>query len=129
VKRRHLERWTVARRRAAGRYAGAFRRVGLAARVGLPQEQPGCRHVYHLYTVRLDRRERVRRALERQGIATQVAYPGSLPDQPALVPWRRGVSACPEARKAGRQVLSLPLYPELSARAIDRIVSAIRKSA
>ena len=125
VKLRRLDRWTEARRQAARRYAAAFRAAGLAGRVRLPAERPGCRHVYHLYTVRLAGRDRAQRALAGQGIDTQVAYPGSLPDQPALAGFRRRSPACPNARCAGREVLSLPMFPELSAPSIRRVVAAI----
>ena len=129
VKLRRLDRWTAARRQAARRYAAAFRAAGLAGRIRLPVERAGCQHVYHLYTVRVNGRDRIQRALAGQGIDTQVAYPGSLPDQPALAAYRRLSPPCPEARRASREVLSLPMFPELSSASIRRIVTAISRLA
>jgi len=131
VKLRHLDDWNAARRRHAHAYAAACARAGLR-QVGLPQERAGCEHVYHLYTIRLAERDRVQRALDAEGIATQVAYPSILPDQPALAPHvnpalsrKGGVKAggsFPQARQASEEVLSLPMYPELTATQIDDVV-------
>ena len=128
VKLRHLERWTAARREHAARYGRAFARRGLLERVRLPQERPGCEHVYHLYTVRLALRDRVQAALERKGISTQVAYPIPLPAQPALAAYRRSGQSFPHAARAAREVLSLPMYPELTPQAIEAVVEAVAES-
>jgi dTDP-4-amino-4,6-dideoxygalactose transaminase len=125
VKLPHLNRWTQARRRAAARYAGAFRACGTSG-VILPGERPGCEHVYHLYSVRVRGRDRVQRALAKQGIATQVAYPSTLPSQPALAPYRKG--QFPRAEQAAREILALPMYPELTPSLIERIARAVVSS-
>ena len=121
----YLDRWNRARRRHAARYAAAFRRCRVDGIV-LPRERPGCEHVYHLYSVRLRQRDRVQRALEKQGIATQVAYPSTLPSQPALAPYRSG--RFPRAEQAARQVLALPMYPELTPPLIERVVRAVARA-
>ncbi|MBI4342974.1 MAG: DegT/DnrJ/EryC1/StrS family aminotransferase [Candidatus Omnitrophica bacterium] len=128
VKLRYLDRWNAARRRHAQRYAAALTRRGLR-RAGLPKEQPGCRHVYHLYTIRSSARARLIRALGGQGIATQVAYPSTLAAQPALRPLRLRAGRFPVAERAAREVLALPMYPELTGRAIDRIARVVAQSA
>ena len=128
VKLRHLERWTAARREQAARYRLAFASRGLLNRVQLPQERAGCEHVYHLYTVRLAGRDRVQAALERRGISTQVAYPIPLPVQPALAAYRKPGQVFPQAARAARDVLSLPMYPELTPHAIDTVVQAVAEA-
>lgn len=122
VKLRQLDRWTAARRRLAKAYRAAFVRAG-AADVTLPVQEPGCEHVYHLYTIRMRRRDQAAARLARGGIGTQIAYPGTLPDQPAL----RGVSRgrYPNAEAASREVVSLPLYPGLSDKAVRRVVALV----
>ena len=126
VKLRHLERWNAARRRHAARYAASFARHGLAAQIGLPQERPGCRHVYHLYTIRSAARPRLIRALAGRGIATQVAYPSTLAAQPALKRLRLRAGRFPVAERAAREVLALPLFPEMTRRQVEEVCAAVR---
>ena len=127
VKLRYLDRWNEARRRNTQRYTDAFHRHRLE-HVTLPQEQPGCQHMYGLLTIRVRDRERVKDALAREGIATQVAYPSTLPAQPALESFLRGAQRFPRAEEAARTVLSLPMYPELTTDAIERIVDQIARA-
>ena len=127
VKLRHLDAWTHARRRHAKTYAERFAKAGLTS-VGLPQERVGCGHAYHLYTIRLKDRDRVQRVLEAEGIAAQVAYPSILPEQPALASTHmEDCRRFPQALQAVREVLSLPLYPELSLKDVDTVCSIIEK--
>ena len=127
VKLRYLDAWNETRRRHARTYEDAFQRCRLDG-VMVPSESPGCVHVYHLYTVRFKERARVKEALATAGIATQIAYPSTLPAQPALTPWVRGPQEFPRAEEAARTVLSLPLYPELPPDAIARIVAEIARA-
>ena len=127
VKLRHLDAWTAARRAHARRYAEALARLGLGGLV-LPQEQPGCTHVYHLYTIRLQARERIQQRLAERDIATQVAYPTTLPAQPPLRAWA-APEGYPVAEAAAREVLSLPMYAELAAEQMDRIVHELAQVA
>ena len=124
VKLPHLDRWNDARRRLARRYTSLITRQGLSD-VTPPDELPGSRHVYHLYSVRLRWRDRVRAVLARQGIASQVYYPETLPSQPAL---RGRRVSYPHAEALCRDVLSLPLYPGLTEQAIDRVVAALTRA-
>ena len=126
VKLRHLNRWIASRRRLARRYRAAFRRHHMD-RIIVPRERPGSFHVYHLYTIRVPGRDRIARELARQGIGTQVAYPSTLASQPALKGLSRRAASYPIAEAASRSVLCLPLYPELSATAISRIVASIAR--
>ena len=125
VKLRHLDEWTAARRRHAHTYAAAFARDGFTRAV-LPKERPSCESVYHLYTIHVPDRDRVQQALEVEGITTQVAYPSILPDQPALAPYTKEPRSFPQARRAAQEVLSLPMYPELTDAMIERIVDCVK---
>ena len=124
VKLKSLARWTAARRRHAARYAQAFRRHALRD-VVLPQARPGCRHVFHLYSIRIRRRDRIQAALAREGIGSQVAYPSPIPSQPALrrAGLRRG--SFPVAEAVSRDILALPMYPELTDAQIERVVATV----
>ena len=127
VKLRALDRWNEARRRHAASYRKAFERRRLPG-VILPQERPGYRAVYHLYVVRMPRRDAVQRRLADRGIATQVAYPSTLPAQPALRAHVKPSRRLPHAERAAREVLALPMYPELTPDLIERVVEEIARA-
>ncbi len=124
VKLHHLDAWNEARRQHASRYTALFSSAGLT-HIACPQANAYCTHVYHLYTIRTKMRERIREALSKQGIASQVAYPSTLLAQPALKPWVSGAQPCPRAEDASQEVLSLPMYPELTHQMIERIVKHV----
>ncbi len=124
VKLKHLDHWNEARRRHAHSYQETFRQHGLD-QVILPQELQPCEHVYHLYCIRLKDRDAIKQALATQGIATQVAYPSTLPAQPALAPYVSQPSSYPRAEAAAREILSLPLYPELTPVLIQDVVRTV----
>lgn len=112
VKLYHLEAWTEARIACAGRYAKLLAGIdGLE----LPVCKPGCRHVYHLYVVRVRNRDRVASRLKEKGIATGVHYPVPLHLQPAYRHLCYSAGAFPVVEKAAAEILSLPIYPELTA--------------
>jgi len=122
VKLRHLEDWTEARRVRAARYAGALEGADVIA----PIESPDTRHVYHVYAVRTANRSALQQSLERDGIQTNIHYPIPVHLQPAHADlgWREG--DFPVSERAAREVLSLPMYPELPLEAVDRVADAVR---
>jgi dTDP-4-amino-4,6-dideoxygalactose transaminase len=124
VKLRHLPRWTEARRRHAARYQQLLAGTALS----LPEEMPYARHVYYLYTVRSRQREALRAALAADGIATGVHYPRPVHLQPAYesLGYRQG--SFPVSERASEEVLSLPLFPELSCAQIETVAAAIRRA-
>jgi dTDP-4-amino-4,6-dideoxygalactose transaminase len=120
VKLARLDAWTEARRRLAARY-----RQGLAGLpLGLPQEDPRARHVYHLFTVRHPRRDALAKALADLGVGTIVHYPRAVPDQPMF--GLDGERRWPEAWRAAREVLSLPCYPEMTDGETEGVIAAVR---
>jgi dTDP-4-amino-4,6-dideoxygalactose transaminase len=119
LKLARLDQWNDQRRRIARLY-----REGLAGLpLTLPAEPDGCRHVYHQFTLRTPERDRLRRSLESSGIATAVHYPAALSEQPACKEW---AGTFPVAERAAREVLSLPIYPEMPDADVSRVIGAIR---
>src|SRR5260221_1066277 len=122
VKLRHLEDWTESRRRHAARYRALLKDSGL----GLPDEMPYARHVYHLYTVRVRERAVVRASLEAAGIQTGLHYPVPVHLQPAYADLGYRAGQFPESERAAAEVLSLPMYPELTDQQTAQVADAIR---
>ncbi|MGH6934335.1 MAG: DegT/DnrJ/EryC1/StrS family aminotransferase, partial [Dongiaceae bacterium] len=92
-----------------------------------PAVMPARRHVYHIYAVRVPRRDALQQALQAQGIQTGIHYPIPVHLQPAYVDLGYHKGEFPHAEKAASEVLSLPMYPELTAEQHDRVVSAVRQ--
>lgn len=125
VKLPHLEQWTAQRISRAALYNEVLRGI---EGVTLPTVLPGRTHVFHQYTLRVPARDAVQAELARVGVQTAVHYPVPLHLQPMFqgLGYRRG--DLPVAEKAAAEVLSLPMYPELSDAQIDRIGSALRQA-
>jgi dTDP-4-amino-4,6-dideoxygalactose transaminase len=124
VKLRHLERWTEARRSVVEQYNNLLADSG----VETPTEMPWARHVYHVYTLRTDDRDGLQAALQAEGIQTGIHYPVPVHLQPAYADPGYGRGAFPRSEEAAEQVLSLPLYPELSSQAIAEVAAAVKKA-
>jgi dTDP-4-amino-4,6-dideoxygalactose transaminase len=125
VKLRHLERWTEARRALAGKYNELLGDSG----VERPKEMSWARHVYHVYTLRSGDRDGLRAALQEDGIQTGVHYPVPVHLQPAYADFGYERGAFPHSEAAAKQVLSIPLYPELSPAAVAEVAAAVNKAA
>jgi len=124
VKLRHLERWTEARRKVVNLYNELLADSGVEA----PAEMPWGRHVYHVYTLRADDRDGLQASLLAEGIQTGIHYPVPAHLQPAYADLGYGRGAFPHAETAAEQVLSLPLYPELSAQSVAEVAGAVKKA-
>jgi dTDP-4-amino-4,6-dideoxygalactose transaminase len=122
VKLRHLERWTEARRAVARKYDELLANCGLQ----LPVEMPWARHVYHVYTLRTDDRDGLKSALQAEGIQTAIHYAIPAHLQPAYADLGYSRGDIPQSEKAANQVLSLPIYPELSEQAILHVANGVR---
>jgi dTDP-4-amino-4,6-dideoxygalactose transaminase len=111
VKLPHLQQWNERRRQVASMYREALRDV---TEIALPSESPDAFHVYHQFTIRVPRRDEVQNALRASGIETFVYYPVPLHLQTmyAHLGYRRG--ALPAVEKAADEVLSLPIFPEMT---------------
>jgi dTDP-4-amino-4,6-dideoxygalactose transaminase len=123
VKLRHLDAWNERRRALAARYAAAIRHP----EVQLPTEAPWARHVFHLYVVRTPRRDALREHLAAREIGSQIHYPLPIYRQQAYAGLQVLPGACPHAERAAAEVLSLPLYPELSDEQVDFVAVAVNE--
>jgi len=124
VKLRHLEEWTEARRSVVRKYDELLAGSGVVT----PKEMPWARHVYHVYTVRSDDRDSLQAALAAEGIQTGIHYPVPVHLQPAYADLGYGPGAFPHAEAAAKQVISLPLYPELPLQAVAEVAGAVRQA-
>lgn len=124
VKLRYLEKWTTERRENAKLYKELLKDVG---EITLPFEADGNYHVYHQFTIRAKNRDELREFLLSEGIQTMVYYPCPLHLQPAFSYLGYKEGDFPEAEKASREVISLPIYPGLRKDQIVRVANAIRK--
>ncbi len=123
VKLPHLPEWTEARRSNACRYHGALEDVD---GVTLPETRQGNYHVYNQYTIRARRRDELREHLAGKGIGSGVYYPVPLHLQECFRELGGREGQLPETERACREVLSLPIFPELGTDRIDRVVDEIR---
>ena len=121
----HLEAWTEARRAHARLYDGLLADTGVVT----PNEFQKARHVYHLYVIRTPRRDAMLDHLRGKGIGCGVHYPIPLHRQPAYLEQGYGGITLPETERAAREVLSLPMYPELTSEQIAHVANAVREVA
>jgi dTDP-4-amino-4,6-dideoxygalactose transaminase len=125
VKLRHLDNWVVARRKNADSYRQLLK---AAPGIVTPVEAPRAEHVYHQYTIRAINRDRVQSALTEQGIGSTVYYPTPMHLQPVFSSLGYHEGELPEAEKAAKEVLSLPIYAELTSEQIHRVATAISEA-
>jgi len=125
VKLPHLNKWSEARRENARHYRALFEKYDLLKAVQLPVEPEGYTHVYNQFSIRVKKRDALRNHLQRCGVPTEIYYPYPLHLEPAygLLGHREGDMPVSEA--ACREVISLPIYPELTAEQLETVVSAI----
>jgi dTDP-4-amino-4,6-dideoxygalactose transaminase len=132
VKLKYIDGWNQARRTAAKRYHALFRAAGLAELgpypfhgVVLPREVPSSKHVWHQYVIRAPRRDALREFLTARGIGSEIYYPVPLHRQEALKSLGYAEGDFPEAERAAREVLALPIFPELREDEQETVVAAI----
>ncbi|PYV06486.1 MAG: transcriptional regulator [Acidobacteria bacterium] len=125
VKLLHLANWTRRRQEKAERYRALFDEFALDGNVKLPAAPPACFHVYNQFTVRSSERDRLREFLRARGIPTEIYYPRPLHLQPAFGYLGYRAGEFPAAEAASREVLSLPIYPELKEEHQGAVVRAI----
>jgi dTDP-4-amino-4,6-dideoxygalactose transaminase len=125
VKLRHLEDWTEARRAAAARYDHLLGASGVAT----PEVSPAARHVYHIYAIRTARRQELQGALQAHGIHTGIHYPVPVHLQPAFADLGYRIGQFPNSERAAGEVLSLPMFPELTPEQCETVSRAVRRLA
>jgi dTDP-4-amino-4,6-dideoxygalactose transaminase len=119
----HLEEWNEARRRHAAAYRGLLSDLDLV----LPYEPEHVRAAYHLFVVRLQERDALLEYLKERGISTGIHYPIPIHLQPACRHLGHKEGDFPITEGCARQVLSLPMYPELTQAQIQEVVRAIKE--
>ncbi len=122
VKLRHLEAWTEARRTAAANYDRLFS----GSRVDAPTAMSYARHVYHIYAIRTRQREAWQARLLQQGIQTGIHYPIPVHLLPAYSDLGYKAGDFPHSEQAANEVLSLPMFPELTRRQCEEVAAAVR---
>jgi dTDP-4-amino-4,6-dideoxygalactose transaminase len=119
----HLASWTERRRALAALYLEELR----GAAIALPEEQPYAKAVHHLFVIRHPRRDALLRALKDCGVGTLIHYPIPLHLQPAFASLGGKPGDLPVAEAAAREILSLPLYPELTDAQVRRVARNVRE--
>ena len=119
----HLAQWSAKRRENAAYYDAALADV---AELRTPYVDPANESIYNQYTVRAERRDALQAHLKERGIGSSIYYPLPLHLQPcfAYLGYREG--QCPEAERAAAEVLSLPIFPELTHAQLDEVIGAVR---
>src|ERR1017187_184243 len=125
VKLRYLEAWTEARRAHAAQYNQLLAGSG----VGTPVAKAYARHVYHVYAVRSKRRESLQKALQDREVQTGIHYPIPVHLLPAYSELGHQKGDFPHSEQAADEVLSLPMFPELSPEQIETVAEAVRTGA
>jgi dTDP-4-amino-4,6-dideoxygalactose transaminase len=132
VKLKYIDGWNHARRKVAKRYHALFAASGLAESgayptrgIILPHEVPGSRHAWHQYVIRTGRRDQLRDFLTERNIGSEIYYPVPLHMQEALKSLGYPEGSFPEAERAAREVLALPIFPELREDEQQTVVNAI----
>jgi dTDP-4-amino-4,6-dideoxygalactose transaminase len=120
----HLAAWTASRRQVAARYEELLNDIdGLT----LPDTAPGRAHVHHLYVVRCHARDALRQHLSDKGVETGIHYPTPLPLLPAYRYLQHTAEQFPRAAKCQKEILSLPMFPELTDDQIEYVANSIRE--
>ena len=116
VKMKYLESWTTMRIQNAQRYAEMFADAGLEDTIGVPRSMPNRRHVWNQYTVRIHdgRRDELRKSLTDRKIGSEIYYPLGLHEQECFKYLGYSPESLTETYRASREVLALPIFPELT---------------
>jgi dTDP-4-amino-4,6-dideoxygalactose transaminase len=120
----HLEGWSAARRKNAEYYNAAF---ADSSDVRTPVIDPKNVSIYNQYTLRASKRDELQEHLKKKGIGSSVYYPLPLHLQPCFEYLGYKTGAFPESEKAAKEVISLPIYPELTTAQLDEVIGAVRE--
>ena len=127
VKLAHLAAWTDARRANAARYERLLTSRGLDLLAGLPRTRAGCEHTWNQYTIRIPggRRDGIKAQLAQQQIGSEIYYPVPLHLQECFRSLGYGPGTLPHTERAAHEVLSLPVFPELTAAEQELVVDRL----
>ena len=125
VKLPHLAKWNESRRKLAHRYHESLAK--LKEFMVIPEEAPWTKGVYHLYVVRVPDREALQAHLAEAGIGTGIHYPIPLHQQKAYEHLGYSTGDFPVTERVSREIVSLPMFPQLAAGQQDEVVSAVKE--
>ncbi len=125
VKLPHLPKWNESRRKLAHRYHESLAK--LKEFMVIPEEAPWSKGVYHLYVVRVQDREALQAHLAEAGIGTGIHYPIPLHQQKAYGYLGYHTGDFPVTERVSREIVSLPMFPQLAASQQDQVVSAVKE--
>ncbi len=132
IKLKYIAVWNETRCELAARYGRFFSRAGLVENgpyptngLVLPHQAPGTKHVWHQYVIRVARRDALREFLTARGIGSEIYYPVPLHRQEALKGLGYSEGDFPEAERAAREVIALPIFPELHEDEQNAVAKAI----
>jgi dTDP-4-amino-4,6-dideoxygalactose transaminase len=117
---KHLDRFNDHRRAIAARYNERLKGIALT-----PPERTWARAVYHMYVVRVPRRDELQRFLKERGIETGIHYPVPNHQQPAVTSRFSNLPRLPKTERVVKEILSLPIHGEMPLSAVDRVCDAI----
>jgi dTDP-4-amino-4,6-dideoxygalactose transaminase len=123
VKLKHLDRWSEKRAKNAAAYDALLE----GARLTRPYKDPRGRHIYNQYMIRSEARDGLRQHLTDRGIGTEIYYPVPLHLQKCFASLGYQEGDMPQAEAAAREVLALPIYPELTEEQIRYVASCVRE--
>jgi dTDP-4-amino-4,6-dideoxygalactose transaminase len=123
VKLRYLDNWSAGRRERAAYYDRLMHQQ--IPSVIAPVTAPSREHVFHQYTVRVENRDAVSKALAERGIPSTVYYPVPIHMQPIYASLEYEQGDLPESERAANEALSLPIFPELTDTQIESVVSSL----
>lgn len=121
----HLDEWANCRRRNAARYQDLIAQFNLQSNLTVPAEPSHSRHIYNQFTIRTPQRDALREFLNAMGIPHEIYYPFPLHLQPAFAALGYRPGSLPVTEQASGEVLSIPIFPELSAQQQEIVIKAI----
>ena len=125
VKLSHLDEWSAARQRNAAYYDRSFAAQSLGGSLETPWAEPGARHIYNQYVVRVRDRDRLREHLTERGVGTEIYYPVPLHLQQCFAYLGHRAGEFPHAERAACETLALPIYPELAESHLQYVVECV----
>lgn len=130
TKMKHIENWSRMRAENATKYQNLMTDHGLGELVGLPSSESDCRHVWNQYTIRIPngKRDEVRQQLTEMNVGTEIYYPIPVHQQACYANLEIDRENLVETERASREVLALPIFPELTASEQEYVVRCIAKA-
>jgi dTDP-4-amino-4,6-dideoxygalactose transaminase len=124
----HLAGWSAKRRENAAYYDTAFRDLARSGAIATPYVAPENESIFNQYTLRVPggKRDALQAFLKERGIGTSIYYPLPLHLQPCFAYLGYKAGQCPESERAAKEVLALPIYPELTRHQLDEVVAGVR---